>query len=149
MGDVDLSILSPLEGSYLLKGLVHFHFLTGAPRSDNLRYFVFVDEDPVVAPGIDGEDETEVFGGNESIGIEIEDEGVHVFSLVQTCSPSAWLKEGDEVVLRRVFVSFTALHATKTGRKMDGAAGKDDSSRKYFLSVVAVFRDEELYLQEW
>lgn len=146
---LELSIVSPLEGSYLLKGLVHFQFVTLAPPSDKLRYFVYVDEDPVIQPNSHGEDETVVFLGNESIGIHVDDVGMHVFSLVQTCSPSAWSEDGDEVDVRRVFVSFKALEATKTGRKMDGAQGADDPDVKYYLSAVAVFRDEEMYLQEW
>jgi hypothetical protein len=37
---------------------------------------------------------------------------------------------------------------TKTGRETDGVY-EPPRATKYTLSVVSVFRDEEIYLQEW
>jgi hypothetical protein len=40
------------------------------------------------------------------------------------------------------------VQQTKTGRETDGVFAPPPAT-KYTLSAVAVFRDEELYLQEW
>lgn len=141
-----LVLFHPQRGSAIRKGMIHLTYKAGAGASPHARFYIFVDEDPLSRDEWFGE--VFVYGPEENIKVEIEDVGYHTITVVQTCSPDgAGAKMEDDIYVGEVATDFVVVNQTKTGMEMDGVINREP--KKYTISAVTLFRDEERYLAEW
>jgi len=141
-----LMLFHPQRGSAIRKGMIHLDWKAGSGASPHARFYVFVDEDPLSHDEWWGE--AFAYGREENIKVEIEDVGYHTITVVQTCSPDgAGVRMEDDVYVGEVATDFLVVTKTKTGMEMDGVISYEP--KRYTVSAVTLFRDEERYLAEW
>jgi hypothetical protein len=141
-----LTLFYPQTGSALRKGMVALSYKAGLGASNHSRFYIFVDEDPLSREEAHGDVFT--YKPEENIRVEIEDVGYHSITVVQTCSPDgSGSRMEDDVYVGEISTNFVVVTKTKTGMEMDGVINHE--VKKYAISAVTLFRDEERYLAEW
>jgi len=141
-----LTLFHPQRGSSIRKGMIPLNYQAGAGATEHSRFYIFVDEDPLSHDEWHGEDF--VYGRHENVKVEMEDVGYHSITVVQTCSPDgSGAKMEDDMYVGEVSTTFVVVAQTKTGMQLDGVISHDP--KKYTVSAVTLFRDEERYLAEW
>mmetsp|Transcript_13275 Transcript_13275/g.36676 ORF Transcript_13275/g.36676 Transcript_13275/m.36676 type:complete len:331 (+) Transcript_13275:63-1055(+) len=137
-GDCTITVASPLTNSIYRAGLVPVIFHSTGLDCNTTSMWVSVEVDD--ADVLPRDPRGFMLGDNLSVPLDV---GMHEVTVYINCASP----HGDVIISKDSTYFKTVLH-TKTGRETDGVYAPPDSV-KYTLAVVSVFRDEDLYLQEW